>query len=348
VSAPGQDFKPGTSAPGAPFARAFVALLLILPLLAACGTKAGTLPKSDDGLTKISVVLDWYPWSNHTGLYYAQTRGYYKAEGLDVTIRPPGEAADIIKVVGAGTDQFGISYQTEVISARAANVPVKSVAALVQHPLNTIMTLKSANITRPKELEGKKVGMTGVPSDEPLLRTMMEADGGDFNKIEMVNVGFDLMPALLGNKVDAVIGAYGVHESIVAEQQGKPVNILNIQDWGVPDYYELILVTNDSMLKDNADVVRKFLRATVRGYNEVPQNKAAALDALKAAYQETDLNVERPGLDLLIPYWTANNVPFGTQTTERWQNYADWMRAKGLLDKEVKVADCFTAEYLPK
>jgi putative hydroxymethylpyrimidine transport system substrate-binding protein len=341
VSALRREFIPGAT-------RALVALLLLLPLLAACGTQESNLPKSADGLTKISVVLDWYPWANHTGLYYAQSKGYFKAEGLDVTIRPPGDSADIIKLVAAGTDHFGISYQTEVISARAAAVPVKSVAALVQHPLNTIMTLKSANITRPKQLEGKKVGMSGVPSDEPLLRTMMEADGGDYNKIEKVTVGFELMPALLGNKVDAVIGAYAVHESIVAEQQGKPVNVMNIQDWGVPDYYELILVTNDSMLKQNPEVVRKFLRAVVRGYTEVPQNKAAALDALKAAYPEADLNVERPGLDLIIPYWTANNVAFGIQTTDRWQSYATWMRQKGLLDKEVKVSDCFTVDFLPK
>lgn len=330
------------------YLRPLALLALILPLLVACGTQASTLPKGADGLTKISVILDWYPWANHTGLYYAQSKGYFKAEGLDVTIHPPSDAADILKVVGAGTDQFGISYQTEVISARAANVPVKSVAALVQHPLNTIMTLKSANITRPKQLEGKKIGMSGVPSDEPLLRTMLEADGSSLDKVEMVNVGFELVPALLGKKVDAIIGAYGVHESIVAEKQGQPVNIMNIQDWGVPDYYELVLVTNDDMLKQNADVVRKFLKAAVRGYTEVPQNKAAALDLLKVANAETDLDVERPGLDLLIPYWTANNVAFGTQTTERWQSYADWMRAKGLLDKDVKVSDCFTAEFLPK
>src|SRR6478672_9940022 len=137
-------------------APALAVLLLFLPLLAACGSQASTLPKTSDGLTKISVILDWYPWSNHTGLYYAQSKGYFKAEGLDVTIHPPSDPADILKVVGAGTDQFGISYQTDVISARAENVPVKSVAAMVQHPLNTIMTLKSSGLTHPKQLEGKK------------------------------------------------------------------------------------------------------------------------------------------------------------------------------------------------
>jgi len=330
------------------YLRPLALVALILPLLAACGAKAGALPKTADGLTKVSVILDWYPWANHTGLYYAQSKGYFKAEGLDVTIHPPTDPADILKLVGAGTDHFGISYQTDVISARAANVPVKSVAALVQHPLNTIMTLKSSNITRPRQLEGKKIGVTGVPSEEPLLKTMMAADGGDAGKVEKVNVGTDLLASLLGNKVDAIIGGYPVHEAILAEQQGKPVNIMNIQDWGVPDYYELLLVTNDDMLKQNPEVVRKFLRAAVRGYTEVPQNKAAALDLLKAANAETDLDVERPGLDLLIPYWTANNVAFGTQTTERWQSYTTWMRTEGILDKDVKVSDCFTAEFLPR
>lgn len=330
------------------YLRSLALIALIFPVLVACGGTQSNLPKGADGLTKVSVILDWYPWANHTGLYYAQSQGYFKAEGLDVTIQPPSDPSEILKVVGAGTNQFGISYQTEVLSARAANVPVKSVAALVQHPLNTIMTLKSANITNPKQLEGKKVGMSGVPSDEPLLRTMLEAAGADWNKVEKVNVGIDLMPALLGNKVDAIIGAYGVHESIVAERQGQPVNVMNIQDWGVPDYYELLLVTNDDMLKQNPDVVRKFLKATVRGYTEVPQNKSAAVDLLKVANAETDLEVERPGLDLLIPYWTANNVVFGTQTTERWQSYATWLRQQGILEQDVKVSDCFTTEFLPK
>jgi putative hydroxymethylpyrimidine transport system substrate-binding protein len=345
VSALRRDFNPGAFNPGA---RALVAVLLVLPLLAACGGTTSNLPKSADGLTKVSVVLDWYPWANHTGLYYAQSKGYFKDEGLDVTIHPPSDPADILKLVGAGTDHFGISYQTEVLSARAANVPVKSIAALVQHPLNTIMTLKSSNLTHPKQLEGKKIGVTGVPSEEPLLRTMLEKDGASFDKVETVNVGTDLLAALLGKKVDAIIGGYPVHEAILAEQQGQPVTMMNIQDWGVPDYYELLLVTNDEMIKKNSDVVRKFLKAAVRGYSEVPQNKAAALDLLKAASADTDLNVERPGLDLLIPYWTAGNVAFGTQTTARWQSYADWMRSKKLLDKDVKVADCFTSEFLPK
>jgi putative hydroxymethylpyrimidine transport system substrate-binding protein len=316
--------------------------------LAACGGTASTLPKGTSGLTKVSLVLDWYPWANHTGLYLAQSRGYFKDQGLEVDIHAPSNPDDILKVVATGTDNFGISYQTDVISARAAGVPVKSVAAIVQHPLNTVMVLKGGGITRPKDLEGKKVGVPGVPSDGPLLKTMVEADGGNIAKVEQINVGFDLIPSLIGKKVDAVIGAYEVHEAAVAELQGFPVQSLRVQDWRVPDYYELVLVTSDNMIKQNADVVRKFMVAVSKGYADAQKDQAAAIDALIAGYPDADRKVEVPGLAKLAPLWTDGVSRFGEQTTARWQQYAGWLRAEKILDKEVKVSDCFTTEFLPK
>lgn len=327
---------------------ALAVLLACCLALAGCGGGAGSLPKGADGTTRVSLVLDWYPWANHSGLYLAQSRGYFKAEGLEVDIRTPSDPADVLKLVGAGKDAFGISYQTDVLTARAAGVEVKSVAALVQHPLNTVMALKGSGITRPRDLAGKKVGSPGVPSDEALLRSIMEADGASVETVEQVNVGTDILPALLGKKVDAIIGAYAVHESIVAEQKGQPVEVIKVQDWGVPDYYELVLVTNDATIKQHPEVVRKFLRAAVRGYQDAMADHAAAIDALVAANAETDRKVEGPGLEQLAPYWT-NGVPqFGWQTAERWQRYHDWLRARGLLDKEVRVQDCFTTEFLPQ
>ncbi len=293
-------------------------------------------------------MLDWYPWGNHSGLYLAQTRGYFKDEGLEVNIHPPSDPADVLKVVAAGTDGFGISYQTDVLAACASGVPVRSLAALVQHPLNAVMSLKGAGITRPKDLEGKKVGVTGVPSDEALLRSILAADGGSIERVEQVNVGTDLLPALLGKKVDAIIGAYPVHESIVAEQQGQPVDIMKLQDWGVPDYYELVLVTNGAMIEKNPEVVRKFLRAVVKGYQDAGADQGAALDALAAASPEVDRAVEGPGIALLAPYWTDGVPRFGHQTAERWQSYADWMRQRQLLEKDVRAQDCFTTDFLPK
>lgn len=334
--------------------RALSVVLVCCLVLAGCGRQATGLPQDKDGLTKVSVVLDWYPWANHSGLFLAQSRGYFKEEGLEVNIHPPSNPEDILKVVAAGTDTFGISYQTDVLSARAAGVPVKSIAALVQHPLNSIMVPKGSGITRPKDLEGKKLGSPGIPSNDALLQTMLEADGANSAKVEQVNVGFDLVPALLGKKVDAIIGAYAAHEAIVLEQQGMPVDVLKVQDWGVPDFYELVLVTNDTMVTNNPEIVRKFLRAVARGYQAALADKDAALEALLAVNAETEPDkrakreIESPSLDQLMPLWTDGVPQFGWQTMERWQRYADWMRERKLLDNDVDVRDCFTTEFLPK
>jgi putative hydroxymethylpyrimidine transport system substrate-binding protein len=177
---------------------------------------------------------------------------------------------------------------------------------------------------------------------------MLEADGGSVDKVEQVNVGFDLMPALLGGKVDAIIGGYEAHEAILAEQQGKPVSVMKVQDWGVPDYYELVLVSSDQMLKDNPEVARKFLRAVTKGYNDAQKDQGAAIDALIAGYPDADRKVEVPGLARLAPLWNDGVSRYGDQTAARWQHYADWLRARDLLDKDVTITDCFTTEYLPK
>jgi putative hydroxymethylpyrimidine transport system substrate-binding protein len=339
----------------------FLALLGVLALaIAACqpasspgaspapGAANPTAQPAAKTPVKISVALDWYPWSNHTGLYVAQDRGYYRDEGLDVNIYVPSNPEDVLKLVGSGKDAFGISYQSDVLLAGGEGIPVKSVAALVQHPLNSVMTLKESGITRPKQLEGKKVGYPGIPGHEALLATMMEKDGSSIDKVEMVNVGFDLVQALIGKKVDAVLGAYWVHESILAELEGYPVSVMKVEDWGVPDFYELVLVTNEKTSKEQPEVVKRFLAATAKGYADAKKEPAKALDLLMKANPETNRAMEEKGIQLLMPLWTDGVPAFGWQTKERWQSYADWMRQKKLLTGDVNVDSAFTTEFLPK
>lgn len=317
-----------------------LALALALAALAAPGTRG-------QELTHVTLALDWYPWSNHTGLYLAQERGYFRDEGLDVSIYVPANPEDVLKLVGSGKDTFGISYQTDVLLARAEGVPVTSIAAMVQHPLNSVMTLQESGITRPQQLEGRTVGYPGIPSNEALLKTMVEHDGGDFSKVKLVNVGFDLVPALIGKRVDAIIGAYWVHESILAELQGHPVNIMRVEQYGVPDFYELLLVASDDTVAQQADVVRRFLRATVKGYQDAAADHAAALDALVRANPETNWALEERGIELLAPLWTEGVPGFGWQTRERWQSYHDWLRQNGLLSRDVEIDRAFQASLLP-
>lgn len=325
--------------------RALVLALLVglLPtLLAGCGPSSG----SSGG--KVSVALDWYPNSDHAGLYLAKERGYFKDEGITPTLYTPANPDDVLKLVGTGKDTFGVSYEPDVLLARAQGVPVVSIAALVQHPLDTIMALKTSGITRPKQLEGKKVGYAGLPSDEAILATMMAAAGSNISKTQPVNVGYDLVPALISGKVDAIIGGYFTHEAILAEQQGHPVNIMKVEDWGVPDYYELVLVASESTVKNNPALVQRFVDAVVKGYDAAESDHAAALDAIAKNYKEMDRKVETVGIERLAPLFTDGAPSFGWQTADKWQKYAAWMEQHKLLDKPVDANAAFTNQFVQK
>ena len=330
-----------------------VAMLVLAGLLAACGSEEPTqVPTSTSIPTpapeEVSLALDWFPNSNHAGFYAALERGYYRDEGLDVNIYVPANPEDVLKTVGAGRDDFGVSYQAEVLLARGEGVPVKSIAAMVQHPLNSIMLLEESGITRPGQLEGKKVGVTGIPFEEALFQAMLEHEGLSIDDVTVVNVGFDLAPALIGGKVDAIVGAYWTHESILMEMQGYPITVLRMEEWGVPDFYELVLVASEDMISDSPDTVRRFVRATARGFADAIADPQAAVDILVAANPETDKALETEGIGLLAPLWTEGMTGFGSQTQERWEGLAQWMKNTGLLGEDVDAREAFTAEFQPE
>ena len=322
--------------------RALLAGLAVAPLAGVLGPAAPTRAAE-----KVSVALDWYPNANHAGLFLAAANGWFAAAGLDVDLYTPADPATVLQTVGAGRDTFGISYQTDVLLARAAGIPVVSVAALVQRPLLGIMVLKASGITRPRDLVGKTVGYPGIPSQEAYLTTMMAADGASAADVELVNVGFDLTPALVSGRVAGSLGAYWTHETILAEREGYPVDILKVDDWGVPPYYELVLVASEATVRDQPDLVRRFLAAVSRGYEAAIADPAAALDALAAASPDLDRAVETEGLRLLVPVWTEGGVVFGTQTTARWDAYATWMAEHQLIPADLDPAAAWTAAFLP-
>jgi putative hydroxymethylpyrimidine transport system substrate-binding protein len=295
----------------------------------------------------VKLALDWYPNSNHLGLYIAQDKGYFEEENLNVNIYTPVDPSTVLQTVGSGADDFGISYQPDVLLARAQGVPVVSIAGMVEHPLNSVMALQSSGITRPAQLAGKKVGYPGIPTNEPLLETMLKADGlNGLEDVELVNVGFNLAESLITGTVDAVVGAYYTHESILLENQGHPVNIMRMEEWGVPDYYELVLVTSEKNVAEKADVIERFVRAIRRGYEDAAADPQAGVDTLVAGTnEEVDEKIERPGADILAPLWQTETSNFGNQQSQKWENFAEWMKDNDLLPEEVDASKAFTGRF---
>jgi putative hydroxymethylpyrimidine transport system substrate-binding protein len=300
-------------------------------------------------LTRVTLALDWYPNANHAGIYVAQDRGHFTDAGLDVEIVVPSDPTTVLQTVGAGRDTFGISYQSEVLFARGQEVPVVSIAALVQHPLNSLMVLAESGIETPADLAGKSVAVTGLPADEAFLETILEEAGLSIDDVEVINVGYDLMPAVLSGRADAVIGVYWTHETILAEQEGYDVRYLRIEEWGVPDYYELVLVAGESTIADQEDVVRGMLGALQQGYEGAIADPGAALDLLISASPDLVRDVELEGLDLLMPLWTENGtIPFGTQTADRWDAFGAWLKDRDLLGEDVEIAAAWRGDLLPE
>ena len=335
-----------------------VCLVLVL-MVVACGNGATVTPLPQPAatpapqptvtpvtLTKVSVALDWFPWSNHSGFFIAKDRGYFEAEGLDVEIFTPGDPSTVLQTVASNRDDFGISYQTEVLIARAQGVPVVSIMALVQHPLNSVMTLKESGIAQPKDLAGKKVGWPGIPSDEPLLDTMLRSQGLTLDDVELVNVGFGLVPALISKQVDAIVGAYWVHESISATNQGFELNIMRMEEHGVPDYYELVIVANEDKIANDPDLVQRFVRGVTRGYQDAIADPLDAVQLLKRLKPEVDLEIEIPGVALLAPLWASEEGPFGWQEERRWLEFAQWMVDSGRLSSTTDAASAFDNSFV--
>ncbi|MDO5142461.1 MAG: ABC transporter substrate-binding protein [Eubacteriales bacterium] len=323
----------------------------ILAVLALCavsltgctgGQDASAAPQ--DGLRELTVVLDWYPNALHAFLYQAEQAGYFAEEGLQVDIQSPAGVNDAMSMVAAGKADIGLYYQQDVIQARAEqNVPIKSIGAVVQAPLNIVLSLEDKGITAPADMVGKTIGYAGTELSEALIRSMMRSAGADPDSVTMVDVGFELMASMTTGNVDATIGCLVNHEVPQMEKEGFAVNYFFPDEHGVPRYYEGVFLANDQMIEDEPDVLAAFLRACDRGFDDFQRDTEAVLQVLLADQDEAnfalDPDVERQSCATLLPLMETADAPFLSQRAACWQENIDWMYDEGLITQKPPVAD---------
>lgn len=326
-------------------------MCLVLGILTACNADRTSSNQADEGqeetkeLKDVSIMLDWYPNAVHSFLYIAKEKGYFEEEGLNVEIQFPANPTDPINLAAAGKITLGISYQPDVIIARAnQNVNIKSVGAIVRSPLNRVIFMEDSEIQSPKDLEGKKVGFPGIPLNESLIQSMVKADGGNPDNVEMIDVGFELGSSIVSEKVDAVIGAYINHEVPVLEHEGHKTRHINPTDFDVPSYYELVAVTSDKTWEKEQETIKAFWRAATKGYEYTAENPKDALNILLNSQDEVNFplveEVEVKSLDILLPLMESEEG-FGSQDQGQWEDTINWMKESGLIENKPAVEEVF-------
>ena len=307
--------------------RALLAVLAIA--LAGCGGSGGS-----GGTDRLDLVLDFFPNADHAGIYAAP----FEEHGLDVKIRTPSDPAAPLKLLAAGKADLAVSYEPEVLRARDKGAPVVAVAALVRVPLTSIVSLPDAGIENPEDLRGKTVGTAGIDYQRAYLDAIAP-DG-----VRTRNVGFDLVPALVSGKVDAVLGAYWNYEGIQLRQKGRAPRIIRIEQAGVPTYDELVIVARESDVSDRPEPIRDFLKALAEGTEKLDQQPG---DALLTANKDLDPKLQRASVKATLPYFKPKpGRPYGYMDPGEWGRFTGFMVSNGLL-KPTDPDGAFTNELLP-
>lgn len=325
--------------------------LLTASIFAGCSS-ANKTPQNDIAekkeLTKVKVILDWTPNTNHTGLYVAKDKGYYKEEGLDVEIVQPAEGA-VGSLIAAGKGDFGISYQEDVTYARTSDtpLPIKAIAAIIQHNTSGFAAPKDKNIKTVKDFEGKTYGGWGAPSENAVLEAIMKKEGADFSKLKIVNMGEqDFFAATKGNVDFAWI--YEGWAGIEAKLKNVPIDYIELRKLNSDlDYYTPILIANEDTLKNKSDLTKKFLKATTKGYEFAMEKPEESADILVKNAPEIDKNLALESQKYLKNKYKEDATRWGEMKPSVWDNYTKFLHSRNLINKDMKAEDAFTNDFLP-
>jgi putative hydroxymethylpyrimidine transport system substrate-binding protein len=329
--------------------------LLMLTLIAslglsvsACGTKQEAV--SAASAKRFTVMLDWFPNADHAALYAAIAHGYFRAVGLNVAPIVPSETAEPLKLLAAGKVDMAISYEPQLLLARDQGLKLVSIAALVQRPLTSIIALPEAHVSSIAQLAGKTVGTAGIPYQTAELHTVLAHAGVNPASVREVNVGFNLVPAMLSGKVAATIGGYWNYEAVQLRLMHKHPVVIPVNEAGVPTYDELVLVVREGEAHVDAQDLRAFLQALARGEHAVRSDPAAAAKLILEANPSLEEELQLQSIEQTLPAAqpASSSDPYGWQEPSAWASFAEWMYSKHLLEHDPdKGLPPYTNEFLP-
>jgi len=296
---------------------------------------------------KITVSLDWTPNTNHTGLYAAIHQGYYEEEGLNVEIiQPPEGTAET--VVAADQAQFGVGYQESVTFARLEDMPIVSVATVIQHNTSGFASVKEKGIASPEDFEGKRYGGWGSPVEKATLKALMNKYDAEVEKVEIITSG-DMDFFAASEKDIDFAWIFEGWTGIEARIRGIELNYIDLgQENEALDYYTPVIITNEKNINENPDLVRAFMRATTKGYEYSIENPEAAAEILLENAPELDRTLVIESQKYLSDKYQAEAEQWGIQKEEVWQNYTDWLFENDLIEIKIDVKSAFTNEFIPE
>jgi putative hydroxymethylpyrimidine transport system substrate-binding protein len=286
-------------------------------------------------LEKHRLVLDWFPNADHVPLYVARDTGIFKKYGLEIDMVPPADPNDPLKLVAAGQAAFAISYQPSVTIARAEGLPIKSIGVLVDRPLSCMLFLKKSGFKTAADLRGKKIGYSVETIDLPLMHVVMGHGGVKKGDYTPVNIRFNLTSSLLTGQVDAVMGAFWNYELLEVEQEKQPGAYLALDQYGVPAYSEMVVISSDAFLKTGRDAARRFVQALQEGIAFARAKPKEAFAIFAKSNPEAKEDLDRAAFTLSLPLFAKSQV----QPPQAWTRWARFARQQGLIGKTLTARD---------
>ncbi|HOA15737.1 MAG TPA: ABC transporter substrate-binding protein [Bacillota bacterium] len=318
--------------------RALLAIVVLVLLSSAGGVGA---------VQKVSIMLDWVPNTNHTGLFVAQEKGFYKEAGIEVEIMEQSQGLSMEQLVASGRVDFGISSQEWATAAMAEGIPVVSVAAVIQHNTTAYASLKKAGINGARDFEGKTFASWGLPLERAMISDVVKSAGGNPSKLKELVIGTADLLAMLGRDVD-IVWIFMGWQGIEAKLRGMELSAVMLRDVpGIPDYYTPIIITSKSYLAKQKQAGRAFIEATSRGYEYAVKNPEESAKMLIRRSPEINAKLAAESQAWLSPRYIDDAAQWGIQKASTWKGLYDWMVSHDLVKPGQSPESFFTNELLP-